>query len=258
MIAWALIGAVVGLLLGLTGAGGAVIAVPLFIQLADVSLQQATVFSLYAVLAGAAFNWSVQRGDTELGTSFLLAAFSLAGSQLVAGWKPLAPPAFVKGLFIAVCLASLLTIWRQRSSKAKGFPLNSPPTSRPMSRTTRAAQAAAGGVFLGGIVTMTGLGGGVILVPLLAGPLGLSMNRAAATSLLTITLASLISLWVQRTAVLAEFDPSRIAALVAGSIGAASLTRAALMRIHARKMDSIRRWIVTGVILFSVTSLLLK
>ncbi|WP_292752944.1 TSUP family transporter [Methylophaga sp. UBA4204] len=44
-----LIGIVIGLLLGLTGAGGSVFAVPLLILLGDVSIHQAVTLSLAAV-----------------------------------------------------------------------------------------------------------------------------------------------------------------------------------------------------------------
>ena len=51
-----LIGVIVGLIMGLTGAGGALISIPLFLSLMNVSLKEATVLSLIAVMLGSLIN----------------------------------------------------------------------------------------------------------------------------------------------------------------------------------------------------------
>ena len=45
-----LLGVIIGVVMGLTGAGGALVAIPLFMQFQGMSLKEASVFSLIAVV----------------------------------------------------------------------------------------------------------------------------------------------------------------------------------------------------------------
>jgi hypothetical protein len=253
MIAWAAIGGLVGVLLGLTGAGGAVIAVPLFIHLTGATLQQATVYSLFAVSAAAALNWLLQRKNVEYETGVILAFFAYFGAKAAVPLKQVSPNGVIAALFVAVCIFSLANIWR--AGKSRSGPSPSPP--RPTSWKRRLLAGSASGVILGGLTTMTGLGGGVVLVPWLVGPMKLSMDRAVGTSLFTITLTALGSALAQfgGSAPAVELFPVgalMIAVLLSG-LGARAFARQAKPDV----LNLLRKWLLTSVIAFSVAGVIL-
>lgn len=250
---WAAIGGAVGIVLGLTGAGGAVLAVPLFIHLAGSSLKMATVQSLFAVLVSSLINWVAQRKQSDVLTAVLLSSFSLIGAFGALPLKAMAPQWVIQIFFISLCLLSVWSVWKKR----KASPASSPqiPTE-PKTIQNRIAAASGSGIFLGAATTLTGLGGGVILVPWLSGPMKLPMNRAVATSLLAIALTSTGSLVAQRAWTLPGFDSILILALAGGSTAAAFLTKKALSRLTPSSVDAIRKWVLTGVIAASVLAVL--
>lgn len=238
MIEWGFIGIVVGFLLGLTGAGGAVVAVPLFIYLTGASLVQATVYSLFAVIIGAAIGWIPQRKNTDWRVVPLFSGFSLMSAALLVEVKALSPDWLIASLFVAVCALSLFSIWRKRA---------------PLSKSAENASAillrgAFGGLLLGALVTMTGLGGGVILMPILLGWIRLPMMRATATSLMTICLTSLLAVGLQRNSLPASMDLSLIGALAIGSILSSIAVKAMIERWDARVLDPVRRFVITAVV----------
>ena len=65
LFAWIAIGFITGSILGLTGAGGAVIAIPLMIYYAHLSVTQASSVSLIVVGIGAALSWAQTKGTTR-------------------------------------------------------------------------------------------------------------------------------------------------------------------------------------------------
>src|SRR5690606_31853179 len=109
---WTLIGSLVGVIMGLTGAGGAVVSVPLFIHVIGVDVHAATALSLVAVCAGAWFNWFFQRRSTEFRLSIGLVGFSLVGSFVFTPVKAASPGWLIKTLFISVISFSGYTMIR--------------------------------------------------------------------------------------------------------------------------------------------------
>ena len=57
MLLWTIIGVVSGVVLGLTGAGGGIISVPMFIYLGGASIIEATILSLVTVAFCSVFAW---------------------------------------------------------------------------------------------------------------------------------------------------------------------------------------------------------
>ncbi len=248
ILASAVIGLTVGLLLGITGAGGAVVAVPLFMSLAGASLREATVLSLSAVGVAALFNWWVQRRETEYRIAIPMFLTSIVGSALIRPVKAHAPEAVIAVSFLAVTLLSLQSVWRkpgasEEASAKKGSEL---------------LKALLGGVGLGVLVTLTGLGGGVILVPLLRRLFGLPFGRTAPTSLGLILFTSLTSLALQHDEVRAQFSLGAFAALAVGSVLAAMLAGRVARRVPPVRLDLARKWLLTAVIGFSALSVGLR
>ncbi len=254
MITWIGIGAVTGLLLGLTGAGGAILSVPLFIHLNGASLSEATLQSLLPVFAGAALGWLAQRSASQTRLALSLAAASAFGSYLFAPLKPITPDWVIRGLFVALCSLSLVSLWRPKKASTQNAPQAYPAValSPPLLSTTLA------GVILGGLVTLTGLGGGVLLIPLLSGPFQLSLPAATATSLLTVSLSALSSLILQGLRHPLPLDATQALALFLGSVISALITRELIRRVPETKMNAIRKTLVSVVIVGSLTALFLK
>lgn len=177
MIAW--LGAlVVGLSLGLLGSGGSILTVPILVYALGEPEKAAIAESLaiVALIAAAAavpaalggrIAWSMvaRFGLPGMAGSYLGAALS---RQLPASWQLLG--------FAAVVLTAatmMLRPWRAREA------------SRP-----RPSLMALEGLAVGTITGLVGVGGGFLIVPALVLLGGLSMQRAAATSLAIIVLSS--------------------------------------------------------------------
>jgi uncharacterized protein len=146
IFSWAFIGIAVGLLLGITAAGGAIVAVPLFVFLANVSIRDATVLSLIAVMAGALLNWLVQTRNTDFRLGLLLFVFSTVGSILSKPMKARSPEWVLTALFVSVALVSLISIWKE-SNADNGAPSSATAGLKPFLLKT-----ALGGLGLGGLI----------------------------------------------------------------------------------------------------------
>lgn len=247
---FAFIGVAVGLLLGITGAGGAIVAIPLFVFLTGINVRDATSVSLLAVCMGAVLNWIIQRKHTDFGLGGLLFLFSLAGASLFKPVKAVAPEWVIIALFAGVGAASLVSVWRKRPSREATVERLEPSMRATFLRTS------IGGFSLGGLVTMTGLGGGVVLVPFLTGFFPLTMSRAAATSLFTITLTSMFSMWIQWEPIASAVELSSGLALAGGSLVSALATRQLLKGVRPEVLDQVRKILITFVIVGSVVSLI--
>jgi uncharacterized protein len=240
---WVFIGVSVGTLLGLTGAGGAIIAVPLFIHLTEASVREATTLSLIAVTFGALFNGWLQRKHAVFRAALPLFAFSTLGSAALRPLKAHSPEWVIALVFISVGALSLYSIWRDKPA------VESKEVKNPIRFWT---SVVLGGFGFGGLVTMTGLGGGVILVPLLKRLFNMPFAETTATSLVLIILASISSLAFQWQGVSELLSPPALLALGLGSILSAIVTKAAIKKLEPRVVDQIRKIALTGVILFAI------
>jgi uncharacterized membrane protein YfcA len=247
---WGIIGTLVGVLLGITGSGGAIIAIPLFVNLSNVTVRDATVLSLIAVIAGAFLNWIIQRKNTDIRLATSLFTFSTLGSVLFKPLKDQAPEWIIIALFIGVALLSLVSIWKNEPKTTKQHQTRKP--------RLNLFKSAFGGVALGGLITMTGLGGGVIIIPFLKEVCHLPFPQATATSLLTIFLSSAFNLWIQSGIVANYLAPLPVVALVSGSLISAFLTRQLIQGIRSQTLDQMRRVLITLVIVISVGSIIYK
>jgi uncharacterized membrane protein YfcA len=195
-----LLGAAVGLLLGLTGAGGGILAAPLLILVAGLPPTVAVPIALAAVALAAATGAAL--GLRERVVRYRAAAL-MAGSGLLvtpmgvmlATTLPAMPLLL---LFAALLVYRILEQWRARPAKAEPLCPTSSMTgrfiwSRPCARALALAGAEAG--FLSGLL---GVGGGFILVPALRRHTDLAMHAITATSLMVLAVVSggSLGLWL--------------------------------------------------------------
>jgi uncharacterized membrane protein YfcA len=213
-----ILGLIIGTVLGLTGAGGSVFAVPLLMVLLDLPIQQAIGISLGAVSACAFYGVLIRIKSKEIMWLPAL-VFASIGSIFspLGNWLNQFIPSFYLLLgFSCLVLIVASRMWisasRQpdqanlvrasRVSTERHQPAlcktnigntnismatnGSPFKIGPRCVAGMAAAAAVTGIFSG----LLGLGGGFLIVPTLLFLTGTSMTQAVATSMVIIALAS--------------------------------------------------------------------
>ncbi|AFV00819.1 sulfite exporter TauE/SafE family protein [Simiduia agarivorans] len=210
MIALA-IGAVVGLVLGLTGAGGSLLAVPLLVLGLSLAPAEATGLALGVVAVSSAWGLLGRLRNRQvvylpalvLGVTGVL--FAPAGRWLANQ----VPDTVLLYGFALLVLVVATRMWRQ-SQRAPGEAMVTRAQSSTQALTEReqamcrfspsgnlelkprcVSSMVAGGVFAGLLSGLFGVGGGFVIVPLLTLLTGLSMSAAVATSLAVIAPVSL-------------------------------------------------------------------
>ncbi len=177
-------GALVGLSLGLMGAGGAILSIPIFTLVLGHAIVVAKIEALAVTAAIAVF--SATRAAIARNVDLpRFAAFAVPG--FIGAWLggPIAkmtPPLAQASLFGAL---ALVAAWRMMVSQ-KGSDSTELPKLTPRS----IALAAATGLVIGILTSVIGVGGGFLLVPALVLFANLPVKRAAGTSLLVIAVNS--------------------------------------------------------------------
>lgn len=187
-------GLLVGAVMGLTGSGGALVAIPLFVYVLGMSLKDATSFSLVAVILASLINFIPQRQIANKKVGFLIIPFAILGSYFSIPLKVIAPEILIKGLITAIALYSFWSLWSRKptsNSATEEITYSSETRFNPILITPVV------GIFLGALTTLTGLGGGVLLMPVLVSVFDFSTERAVATSFIPIGFTSLFSLIFQ-------------------------------------------------------------
>jgi hypothetical protein len=205
MTPWSLLcGAVVGAALGLTGGGGAVLAVPLLVYGLGLAPREAVGVSL-VVVGGTALVGVVERyrqGLVETPTGLLFALSGMLGAPLGSWLAELLPEGLLLVLFAVLMLTIAVRMWRQAPLADANLPLLSAdndqgptcvrdPQGRLRISSPCAALLAALGLATGVLSGLFGVGGGFMIVPALTTFTGMSLRRAVGTALLVIGLVSL-------------------------------------------------------------------
>jgi hypothetical protein len=173
-------GLAIGLLLGLVGGGGSVLAVPVLVYLLGEPVKDATTASLLVVgtaaLVGAADHARIGRVELRTGLTFGAAgaAGAIAGTAL---------NRIVGGRVILLAFAALLLV-------AAVAMLKRAPESPTRDRKPSFVRVAPVGFGTGVLTGFFGVGGGFVIVPALVLLLGLPLTLAIGTSLLVIALTS--------------------------------------------------------------------
>ena len=205
-----ILGLLIGLVLGLTGAGGSILAVPVLMLGLGWSLTDAAPVALIAVCAAATFGtiaaWDVSY--VRYRAAMLMAAAGFIAAPLGVLAAHALPATTLVGLFsgvLVVVAVRMLLQARQHPDETTivradvhgdGVPARGPLCRRhegrgrlkwtkPCAFVISAIGSATG--FLSGLL---GVGGGFVIVPSLRAATALSMHSAVATSLMAIALTS--------------------------------------------------------------------
>lgn len=201
MITAIALGVLVGVVLGLTGAGGSIFAVPLLMWGLGWTLPQAVPVALLAGCIGAGFGtvvaWDVRLVRYRAAMLMALAAWSMAPFGLYAA-RVLAVDTLMLSFALVLLLVGVRMLVQARRNPGDAALEGAsvavcqldPGTGRfdwtPLSIAVISALGALSG-FLSG---MLGVGGGFVIVPALRAATDLSMHSAVATSLMAIALIS--------------------------------------------------------------------
>jgi uncharacterized membrane protein YfcA len=180
-------GAVVGFSLGLTGAGGSMLAVPLLVYGLSVEPHAALGISLAAVGIAAlvGFFARLARNEVDLWAALLVSPAGMAGAPIGTWFRAKLPAESLMVSFAAVMLVVAARMWFAEPAADERIETAVPPPSR--SALLFGAAGLLAGVFSG----LFGVGGAIVIVPALVFVGGLPIRRAVATSLLVVALVSL-------------------------------------------------------------------
>lgn len=240
------IGLIVGIIMGLTGAGGALVSIPLFMQLLDTSLKDATILSLVAVLFGTGINLLglIKKIEAKIVFSFFI--FGSLANYLTLPLKTMLPEIAIASILALIGVYSIWSVWRG----------NVTTTTTP--KTSGLLKMALTGLVLGIVTTLTGLGGGVILVPILITFFAKTYEEALPSSLATIFLISSVSLILQMKTGLELIALHELGYIGLGAI-IAFVTLKALMRfMNTNLVIQLRKIVFTMVTVYSIITVFMK
>jgi uncharacterized membrane protein YfcA len=206
------LGILVGLVLGLTGAGGSVLAVPLLMAGMGWTLPQAAPVALLAVCAAATFGTIVawDRTHVRFRAAALMGLLAVVTAPIGVRLASIVPLPLLTLLFSVVLalVGTRLFVQAARTPAEAGIvratvagegpttgghwiPVNA--HGRIVWGPRTAATVSGIGALTGFLAGLLGVGGGFVIVPALRMASGLSMHSAVATSLMAIALISAIA-----------------------------------------------------------------
>ncbi|MEX2580797.1 MAG: sulfite exporter TauE/SafE family protein [Verrucomicrobiales bacterium] len=172
----------IGLSLGLTGAGGSILTLPVLVYLAGLAPHEAVGVSL-AVVGAAALAGAVQRwkaGEFHSQAAAMFAVSGMIGAAAGARFTSLVPPSVLMIFFAGLMLAVAWRMLTTREDEAEPAP-----ECRPL----RCGLAGLGTGVLTGFI---GVGGGFLLMPALMKFARLPVRQALGTSLAVIAANALV------------------------------------------------------------------
>ena len=243
---YAFCGLIIGIVMGLTGAGGALVAIPLFIQFLAMTLKDASVYSLLAVVIASLFNFFAQKHFTNYKVALSIVIYSAIGSFISAPIKKFVPDIIIAALLTFVSLYALYSVWFS-IPRIKNFDEEA---KQPIILTLFI------GLALGFLTTITGLGGGVLMMPIFLKFYDFDQPRAVATSLLAVSLSSLISLLIQIKDGFTFPLDKNLLFLLMGIILSAFIIKKLTTLLTSKMINKIRKIIFSLVVILAISKIL--
>ncbi|GIV23494.1 MAG: sulfite exporter TauE/SafE family protein [Bacteroidia bacterium] len=226
-----LVGIVGGLLSGLTGVGGAIVMIPLLtlgLGLDHHTAQGTTLMAFSFPVLGLAA-WRYWKAGRVLPRLSLALAIGMAIASFLSGRlvQNLPTPILQKVFAAFLLIATLYLLWRNFFAQ-----------TREVARLPRQPLfwwGVLGGLITGALSGLTGLGGGIIMVPYMVYILRLDQHTAQGTSLMTLSFPVLIfAAWPYFTAGRVALQIG--AGLAIGMIAASFLTATFAQKIQSRRL----------------------
>lgn len=242
------LGALVGGVLALTGAGGVILAVPLLVFGLGLSMSQAGPIALLAVALaagiGAALGW--RQGVLRYRAAALMAAAGVAASPAGLWLAQRIPNQPLTVLFALVLAGVSLRMLTQAARQLRGQADEAAPAAPCLvdeaagrlrwnpACALRLAAAGAGAGFLSGLL---GVGGGFVIVPALLAVSNLPMRAVTATSLGVLALVS--SGAVLQSALAGRLAVDLALLFAAGALGGLLLARGTAERLAGPRLQQV-------------------
>lgn len=191
------LGSIIGLIMGLTGAGGGVLAIPLLVFGLHLPLQQAAPVGLIAVGIAAALGaaFGLRQGIVRYRAAAIIGGSGMLMAPCGVVLAHLIPNRFLLAFFSLVLMYTALRMLRpteQAASLAAVAPCRVEYTGQRLTWTFRCARALVGTGLVSGLLSgLLGVGGGFVIIPALTRYTDLDIRSIQATSLAVIALVSL-------------------------------------------------------------------
>lgn len=240
-----LLGLAIGALMGMTGAGGGILAVPALVYGLGLSMQQASPIALLAVASAASLGaWRAWRENlVRYRAAFLMASAGAIPAGVCVKLAQQLPQRWLMLAFATVLLYVAVRAWQQARMTQED--LNSATCWAQIDQQTgrfhwnwQTATVLAGiGVIAGSLTGLLGVGGGFVMVPMLRRFTNASLRAAIATSLLVVAIVSSIGVGsaVWHGAYLPWLALPFAATMIAGMISAQGVAE----RLSNRQIQSI-------------------
>lgn len=195
-----ILGASIGLVMALTGAGGTVLAVPLLVLVLGLNMQQAAIVSLFAIAISAGLYSAngLMHSVVRYKAAMLIAACGLVAAPFGVKLAGQIPQIWLQLAYAIVLLYVAWLAWQRRTetlsdATSSACQIN-PDTSRfnwNMPCTRRMMLTGVGAGFLSGLL---GVGGGFVIVPALQRISNLDHTSTTRTTLTAVALIAIGSL----------------------------------------------------------------
>ncbi|MDP2794894.1 MAG: sulfite exporter TauE/SafE family protein [Sulfurisoma sp.] len=175
-------GIATGLVLGIFGSGGSIVAVPALLYLVNLDAKQAIAMSLGIIAVTATIsaidNW--RHGNVNLRVSAVFGLFGVGGTYAGARLGVLTPVTVQLVLFALVMYSAA---WKMLVKKGGGGPAVAELAPDEPVVGRRMAHIAGHGIVVGVLTGLVGVGGGFLIVPSLVLLSGIPIRQAIGTSL---------------------------------------------------------------------------
>jgi uncharacterized protein len=232
MTAALLLGALIGVLLGLLGGGGSILAVPALLYGVGMPLSAAVPTSLLVVGASSATG-VIPRLRTREVQWRLATVFGLAGAATAfagAAVNRLLPPWLVLSGFAVLMIAAAVRMLQKQPEAGGDCAL----PGGGVNWRSCLPKAIGAGAAVGFLTGLFGVGGGFLIVPALALLLGLPMTAAVGTSLVIIVLNSAAGFVAYLSSI--EIDYAITAAFAGSAIAGSIVAGHFAQRVRAARL----------------------
>jgi uncharacterized membrane protein YfcA len=245
-----LFGLGVGLVLGLTGAGGGVLAVPALVFSQDWTVAQAAPVGLLAVTGAAALGTAegFMRRQVRYRAALLMALTGIPLAPVGVAMARQAPASLLFGLFaLTLLVVAVRLLHPSLAGEREDAPAKIDPQTGRLHWTPGVALLLGSvGAVTGFLTGLLGVGGGFVLVPALRRLTNIGMHGLVATSLMVITLvgcATIVTAVWHGTA----FPLTIALPFIAATAGGMVTGRLLVQHFHPRHVQQVFAMLVIGV-----------
>lgn len=239
-----------GICLGLLGAGGSILAIPIFIYFFNIPVLKSTTYSLCVVSIVAMLGFIKSRKNVVLSKAFHFAIPSVTGVFLSRFFILPHLPSSLGFISLNKALILLLVTFMFAASYFMIRPLKIKKSNQ-NSNETKNIQVHALGFFVGIFMGFLGSGGGFLIIPILILFLKLNMTQAVATSLSIISINSCIGFLADKTPLYAS-DYVQLLKFLSIAILGMLIGIALNKKIDASKLKTAFGWfiVIIGIAIF--------